>query len=341
MNLKLYVVCTATLLALMGSAIAGGTATIHGAVYKWDTFEPLDNAVIEVNSIPMQEMVAKNGQYSIELVPGTYSIKVSYYQNNILTYYKEKTIEIQDEESYVLDLLVPPVNSSNLNENANESTADQSTYNINNSKGAGIKGLSESVTDEQKADNTPVISDLASNLPTAGKNQSRLNSITFLLIALICFIFVIGTYLFLRNRQVEKKDFKINNEEPVSVAAEESNIHERNVPSLDSSLTNNMKLKESKLEEEKRRIFLEELASNSKIETPTPKKKPPLPSDLQEVLDVIKSQGGLISQKDLRSKLNYSEVKVSVMLSDLEKIKRIKKFKKGRENFVVLIDWKR
>jgi uncharacterized membrane protein len=49
----------------------------------------------------------------------------------------------------------------------------------------------------------------------------------------------------------------------------------------------------------------------------------------------------MVSQKDLRSKLNCSEVKVSVMLTDLEKMKRIKKFKRGRENFVVLIDWKR
>jgi len=39
--------------------------------------------------------------------------------------------------------------------------------------------------------------------------------------------------------------------------------------------------------------------------------------------------------------LKYSEVKVSLMLSNLEKRKRIKKFKRGRENLVVLLDWKR
>jgi uncharacterized membrane protein len=369
MNLKLYIICTATILALMCTATASGTATIHGAVYKWDTFEPLDNAVIEVNSIPTQEMVARNGQYSIELVPGTYSIKVIYYQNNTLTYYKEKTIEIQDDESYVLDLLVPPVNSSSQKENAKESVADRSTDVINNSSGVGINnGLSQSVNEEQKTTSTPVISNLVPTIKTSVYKKDGLNSsITYLLIALICFIFITGTYFFLiKHRQITKNDFKllktlkllvktpamdkepeprqdskVNTEEAVSVAAEESKINEKNKPSLDKHLTRNPKLVETISDDEKRKILPEELASNSEIETPAPKKKLLLPSDLQEVIDVIKSQGGLISQKDLRGKLNYSEVKVSVMLSDLEKIKRIKKFKKGRENFVVLIDWKR
>jgi len=49
----------------------------------------------------------------------------------------------------------------------------------------------------------------------------------------------------------------------------------------------------------------------------------------------------LITQKDLCSRSKYSEVKVSLMLSNLEKRKRIKKFKRGRENLVILLDWKR
>ncbi len=73
----------------MSPAVAGSTATIHGAVYKWNTFEPLDKAVIEVNSIPIQKMVAKNGLYSVELVPGNYTIKATYSQKGVLTYYIE------------------------------------------------------------------------------------------------------------------------------------------------------------------------------------------------------------------------------------------------------------
>ena len=86
MNSRLYIVCTAVVLALVVPATAdNSTATIHGAVYKWDTFEPLDNTVIYVNSIPTQEMVAKNGQYTLELVPGNYTIIAKYYQKDTLT----------------------------------------------------------------------------------------------------------------------------------------------------------------------------------------------------------------------------------------------------------------
>src|SRR5665647_1816309 len=115
MNLRLYIVCTAIVLALVVPAAAdNSTATIHGAVYKWDTFEPLDNTVIYVNSTPTQEMVAKNGQYTIELVPGNYTITAKYYQKDTLTYAIEETIEIKDQENYVFDLLLPPVNSEGL-----------------------------------------------------------------------------------------------------------------------------------------------------------------------------------------------------------------------------------
>ena len=82
-----------------------------------------------------------------------------------------------------------------------------------------------------------------------------------------------------------------------------------------------------------------EPAENSEIETAALKKLP-LSTDLREVLDVIRGHRGRITQKDLRSRLEYSEVKVSLMLSELEKRGLIKKFKNGRENIVVLIDEK-
>ena len=93
-------------------------------------------------------------------------------------------------------------------------------------------------------------------------------------------------------------------------------------------------------EEENIKSFLKEPAHNSKIETLALKKKLLLTPDLKEVLDIIQKQGGQITQKDLRSRLKYSEVKVCLMLANLEKRKRIKKFKRGRENIVVLINGK-
>jgi uncharacterized membrane protein len=83
-----------------------------------------------------------------------------------------------------------------------------------------------------------------------------------------------------------------------------------------------------------------ELVESELEETPALKKELLLSKDLQEVIDVIRGQNGMITQKNLCSRLKYSEVKVSLMLSNLEKRKRIKKFKRGRENLVVLMDEK-
>ena len=81
MNLRLYIICIATVLALAGPALADSTANVHGTAYRWDTFEPLDNAVVEVNSTPSQSMVAKYGVYSFDLMPGDYNITADYYEN--------------------------------------------------------------------------------------------------------------------------------------------------------------------------------------------------------------------------------------------------------------------
>ena len=83
-----------------------------------------------------------------------------------------------------------------------------------------------------------------------------------------------------------------------------------------------------------------ETAENSEIETAALKKLP-LSTDLNEVLDAIQSHRGRITQKDLRSRLEYSEVKVSLLLSELEKRGLIKKLKRGRENIVILTDEQR
>jgi uncharacterized membrane protein len=61
-----------------------------------------------------------------------------------------------------------------------------------------------------------------------------------------------------------------------------------------------------------------------------------LPSDLKEVLLVIRDGGGRITQKELRARLKYSEAKVSLMITDLEARGMVKKVKKGRGNVIIL-----
>jgi uncharacterized membrane protein len=63
-----------------------------------------------------------------------------------------------------------------------------------------------------------------------------------------------------------------------------------------------------------------------------------IPSDLQEVLSIIRGRDGRIAQKDLRLRLNCSEAKVSLMITDLEDRGLVKKVKKGRGNVIILTD---
>ena len=68
--------CIAIILHFSGIASAEYVATVHGVAYEWDTFNPLANTIIEVNSTPVQSIVAKYGIYSFEL-PIAYNISNS------------------------------------------------------------------------------------------------------------------------------------------------------------------------------------------------------------------------------------------------------------------------
>lgn len=343
MNLRFYIICIAAVLALVAPSLAdsNNTATIHGEVYVWDTFEPLENAVVEVNSTPSQSMVTKYGLYSFKLAPGDYSITAKYYQNSTLIYSAEEIAQIKDEGDYVKDLLLLPVYSEELMDSFEEASTDG----INNSD-------SVSETEESGIDSS------------AGSS---------LLIALALFMLLAGGYQFSRKRKVEKKSiepemrrtFQANTEEIVSsaesvtepepkitvtgqVAGSEPKLPEKKAPAESKEYLEDEELAGPEPEEENEIIALEEPAGNPEIETPVPevetplpKKKLPLPADLQEVMDIIRGQGGRITQKDLRSRLKYSEGKVSLMLADLERRELIEKFKRGRGNVVILKDEER
>ncbi|MEW6592682.1 MAG: hypothetical protein AB1305_03230 [Candidatus Hadarchaeota archaeon] len=63
-----------------------------------------------------------------------------------------------------------------------------------------------------------------------------------------------------------------------------------------------------------------------------------VPDDLEEVMDIIRQEGGRINQVELRKKMPYSEAKVSLMISDLEDRGLVRKVKKGRANVIILAE---
>ncbi|TGC11602.1 hypothetical protein CUN85_01115 [Methanolobus halotolerans] len=87
---------------------AADMATVHGVIYEWDTFEPLENVIVEVNSTPTQSMLARYGIYTFDLAPGNYLLSASYYQGSTLRYYAEEEIRITNDGDYVIDIIFLP-----------------------------------------------------------------------------------------------------------------------------------------------------------------------------------------------------------------------------------------
>ncbi|AKB57752.1 helix-turn-helix transcriptional regulator [Methanosarcina barkeri] len=450
MNIRLYIICIAAVLALAGPALAANnTATVHGAVYGWDTFKPLENAVVEVNSTPSQSMVAKYGLYSFDLVPGDYNITASYYQNSSVTYTASETIQIKDQGKYVRDLLLLPVYSEEL---MGDSEVNTLSENHNGTAESSSSNTTNSLTDTSTGRTTSKGNSSSMNL--ADQNITGYINVNYLPIASLLFLILIAA-----GYRVSRKDKKIEKNQPFrghqisgTGAVEKSHstgdffkpkvpelsveVHDKRaevpheslepklkwdsqvqdsqvqesqvkpfetasstesiadpvkepvrepvpeslqehkelinepvneqvkpaVTELSSEIPekkmqkesadikvdpkeNEKELVESELQKEKQGILSEKAddkpTESPETETTASKKKLPLPADLQEVMDIIRGQGGRITQKDLRSKLKYSEGKVSLMLADLERRELIEKFKRGRGNVVILRDEER
>lgn len=309
------IICIAILLMLSGTAAASETATVHGIAYDWSTFEPLDNAVIEVNSTPAQSMVAKYGVYSFELPNGTYLITAGYYQDNVLTYYGEEIATVTSEGNYVLDLLLLP------------------SYSVSGTTDASS---SSDTNNAEETNSAP-----ASNNMLAG---------TFLVGILLLAVLVYQFHEKSDGSGKKEKKAKASKKELPSYAPESVMKTVSSTPATTPTLPDNPPVTKVSAQEDTEDVAndaepeskVPETPEIKKVDPPAPKeeKSPsgPVPADLQEILDILKSQGGRMTQKDMRQRLKYSEGKVSLMLLDLEKRGKIKKFKKGRGNVLFLVD---
>ncbi|WP_292350968.1 hypothetical protein [Methanomethylovorans sp. PtaU1.Bin093] len=234
---------------------AAEVATVHGAVYDWETFKLLENTIVEVNSTPPQSQVAKYGLYSFDLPMGIYILKASYYEKGELVSYREETLNITDEGDYLLDmLLLPAYPESNLNDS-----------------------------------DLPEIPALVEEENLLQDNNSSKSTI-FLIVAGSLLIAGAIVFLVLKKKQSSQNAYL------------ETSLYEAEYSGSENTTDDGVSL----------------------------------PQDLQQVVALIKANGGRITQRDLRSKLSYSEAKVSLMVSDLENRGIIEKFKKGRGNVIVL-----
>ena len=481
MNLRLYIICIAALLALVTPALAGGMATIYGTVYNGETFEPLENAVVEVNSTPSQSMVATYGFYSFDLEPGNYLLTARYYENNTLIYSTQKTVEIKEEGKYKIALLLLPVypeelmgssernltsgtlygnaqsrvNDGNSSENfinKNEMASPPLKYMLialflfslfaggyklsikskraDEGRGPGTKTQYRVETEHKQRSYEPskmpglsaknsenLGPEAAKSITTEAYPEANAQTEESKVLTTLKIAGFEGANS--AKSQDSKFEFNENNKEKESKTVPEgvmqpgieleSEAFKEPQPSvrepiikpeqtfsgseetfepekkgltenLETQVLQNESLKpeteetldpefawtiedislkpEGPIEERKpevseksqetsqEKVSLEPSENklekgSSEAKAPVSKKKAPLPADLQEVMDIIRGQGGRITQKNLRSRLKYSEGKVSLMLADLERRELIEKFKRGRGNIVIVRDEER
>ncbi|MBA1341614.1 MAG: hypothetical protein C5S40_05680 [ANME-2 cluster archaeon] len=235
--------------------------TIHGTIFEWSTFEPLDNALMEVNSTPTQFRVAASGVYSFNLPPGDFLIKTSYYQNETLVYYSEDTLTVTDYEGdYVFDILMFPLQEE-LEEFPDEDIGNV-TYDVEDNILPGF-------------------------------------DLTYTAVALLTLmIMVAAAYYYYKKRDgLEDESESTKSSEPVP------GVHSEN-------------------------DYPDDWERAHDIDK--------LPKDLKEIIEILEGLGGRMTQKDLRARLNCSEAKVSLMITDLDDRGLVHKVKKGRGNIILL-----
>ncbi|MFH1210622.1 MAG: carboxypeptidase regulatory-like domain-containing protein [archaeon] len=76
---------------------------IHGSIYD-TSLELVEGAVVEVNSVPVQRFVSKDGSYSFNLNQGTYTVTARYSGMHA----KESVVINDDSGDYVIDLFLFP-----------------------------------------------------------------------------------------------------------------------------------------------------------------------------------------------------------------------------------------
>ncbi len=357
MNFKKLFMVTCILCSLLfiqGTALA---ATVHGTVYEWYSFEPLNNAVIEINSTPEQYFVAVDSVYSFSLPPGNYLVKASYFEGNNIVYAAEETIKITENGDYVVDLLLFPTYEEELLNQSEFEEFDQdfeeaelvTEESSGNTTYAALilalcvllftgylwnkrKGKPSEIPDDSLKENERLSEMDPGN---AGNDPENFEE-------------------FEEKAENFVSSSETNSEAPALQAVEEDTRKPAAELLEPEALSFNEEAFEDKTPETEASSEVEskEVLSESEVAVPSSLPQTPdkleievqddpeacLPDDLKDILELIRVSGNRITQLELRKKSRYSESKVSLMLSDLEERRMIEKFKKGRGNIIRIPD---
>lgn len=87
---------------------AAGAATLYGTIYDM-ALDKVSDAIIEIDTTPNQQFIAKNGTYSFDVLPGEYLLKA-----RSQTSKASERIIVEEEGKYIVDLVLFPEIESGL-----------------------------------------------------------------------------------------------------------------------------------------------------------------------------------------------------------------------------------
>lgn len=333
------------LMCVQGNALA---ATIHGTVYEWYSFKPLENTVVEINSTPVQNLVATNAEYSFNLTPGTYLITANYFEENTLVYTAEEEVIISYEGEYIHDLLLFPTYQEDLLDQGNLENVDldfeeaepQSQDSSENTVlalallalfillVAGYFLKKGKSTPPEKPTGFPENTGMLHGSESTASELDASESKKFAVPA------ETAGYSEPGEAGIEVSEINSEPSEALNIETKSGNISETELP-----VQQNVRMPEaSKVPVISSSISSSEEGLDSPGSEGPESPEANLPDDLKEIMNLIRVNGNRITQRELRKKSPYSESKVSLMLSDLEERGLVEKFKRGRGNIIRIPD---
>lgn len=291
------------LLALaLAPAFAAAECTVQGNVYDWATFSTVNNAIVDVYSLPsgpgaspVNHYVARTGSYSFSLPEGSYMLVATAGTpggSDEITATENITVPGSGER--IIDLIMFP--TGNLDD---------------------LGGFTENnVTPTLPPVENPTLVPNPTEQP-AGDNWAMWLGLGAIVLAILA---IAAGLLLLRALRPKKT------EEPGPVAG---------TPAKTEILPPAREPVVSPVEPEQTTAPPQPVPPVQAPPQPAVRDLL-LPEDCRQVLAILEKHDGRITQLDLRKALPYSEAKVSLIVSDLENRGLVKKIKKGRGNVLIL-----
>ena len=93
-------------ISIITAPLIVNAADIEGKVYDF-YLEPVNNAIVEINTEPKQVIVTKDSSYSFSVPQGDYILSASY--SNDEEFYYEENLTVKEDGVYNIDIILAPL----------------------------------------------------------------------------------------------------------------------------------------------------------------------------------------------------------------------------------------